>query len=147
MYKTVITSIIGMFFWSGVNAQSFYKAEKITTTPSQLICDNYTSIELKGSKGEIITSNVIDKNNPYTFIQYLRDANGMIFQILYQTDFLGKHNVIAISNNMNELFRCNGKPSIGFDFCISKVNENDFPEKQIEEIINCILSRINSCKP
>lgn len=133
-------------YCSTIIGQSFYKAEKNTVNPSQLIAENYSIVELKWSGEKYFSSGLIDKNNMYTFIQYLRNANGVIFQILYQTDFLGNPNVIALSNNMNELFKCSGKPTLAFDYCAGKINENDFPEKITEDIINCILTRINNCR-
>jgi hypothetical protein len=127
-------------------AQSFYKSEKFTISPTQIIIDNYTIIDLKSLKGPSLSSNVFDKNNVYTHLQNINDVNGASYQILYQTDFSGKLTMMSFSNNLSSFFSCNGKPMMAFDFCISNINENNFPEKTTEEIINCIMARLNNCK-
>lgn len=129
-----------------IMAQTFYKSEKSTISPSQVIIENYTTMELKSLKEKSAVSTSFDKNNLYTYLQNIRDGNGATYQILYQTDFIGKLTLMSYSNNLTNFFSCNAKPMMGFDFCISNINENNFPEKTNEEIINCIMARLNNCQ-
>jgi hypothetical protein len=135
-----------LFLWTTKSvAQRFVRGQQSTIQASQILIDNYTTISLLSKKDETSTLNIFDNSNPYTFIQNLTDSDEKIYQILFQTDFLGKLHLLAISNNLNEIFNCADKPRLRFLSCIKDVHASDFPTENIEKALHCLIERLNYC--
>lgn len=136
-----------IFLWTNKSiAQRFMKSQQSVVQATQILIDNYTTVPLCTEKQEAAYLNVFDQSNPYTYIQNLTDADEKIYQILFQTDFWGKLYLLAISNNLAEIFNLSGKPMFRFMSCIKEVNASDFPTEDIDKAVNCILERLNYCR-
>lgn len=136
-----------LFLWTTKSfSQRFERSQHSTIQASQILIDNYTTVSLPGKKDEMINLNSFDRSNPYTFLQNLTDSEEKTYQILFQTDFLGKLHLLAISNNLNEIFNCTEKPMHRFLSCIKDVHASDFPAENIEKALNCVIERLNYCR-
>lgn len=129
------------FAWS----QFFSKAEQSVILPSQVMFENYTIIQLPVVSADGLMFNQFDRNNPYTYLQLIKDGSGGNYQVLFQTDFFGKIYLLAYSNNLHRIFGRNDKPLLAFKSCIKHVNKIFFTLQNTEAAINCILERLNYC--
>ena len=127
--------------WGTIFSQSFEKQQQTNAVASQIILNNYTALSLEVGKKPV----AFDLSNTYTYIQPVNDKLGNVYHILFQTDFFGKLNYIALSNNLNEIFNCEKKSLIGFYACIKNIGKSFISTEIIDAIINCILNRINYC--
>lgn len=125
-------------------SQVFSKAEQSVIFPSQIMFENYTAIPLPVAADGLMF-NQFDRNNPYTYLQLIKDGSGGNYQVLFQTDFYGKIYLLAYSNNLHRVFGRNDKPFFAFQSCIKKVNKIFFTLQNAEAAINCILDRLNYC--
>ncbi len=129
------------FAWS----QVFSKAEQSVILPSQVMFENYTSIQLPADDTDGLLYNQFDRYNPYTYLQTIKDGSAGNYHILLQTDFFGKIYFLAYSNNLHRVFSRNDKPFFAFQNCIKKVNKIFFTLQNAEAAINCVLDRLNYC--
>ena len=128
-----------------INAQQFSTAEQSTIKPSQVIIDNYTVINF--SK-EIIDNNManrFDLNNPYTYLQIVKDENLSSYHILFQTSFEGKILFLSYSNNLSGLFNKKEKPMFLFTRCLKEINNQLSSTQVIDAAVRCIVERLNYC--
>jgi len=122
-------------------AQHFIKTNQLVTDPTAIIINNYTAISLINEK----YLQDFDLKNSYTFIQKITDENNIVYHVLYQTDFFGTINFISLSNDLWGIFNCNKVGLLSFYACNHKKSSNNFSMEVIDNVINCILERLNHC--
>jgi len=122
-------------------AQDFIKTNQLVTDPTAIIIKNYSPISLINEKH----FQDFDLKNKYTFIQKITDRNNTVYHILYQTDFFGKISFIALNTDLLEIFNCNKVELLSFYACNHKNSISNFSMEIIDNIINCILERLNYC--
>ena len=123
--------------------QSFTKAQQYHIQANQIITEHFFSITLLPGNNSSSELNLFDLHNPYTFIQAIQDDERKMYQILYQTDFLGNLLYLGISNNLSDRFADPEKPLMKFNLCINGVNQSIFAAENIELAIGCILDWLN----
>jgi hypothetical protein len=142
-------SVIILFFLnltvSNPYAQSIFKGITVNISPSIIIMEEYTTLDLHENNHKFLLQKSFDYKNDATFILPLTDENSKVFHVLYQTDFSGKLIYLAVSNNLLKWFVCEEKPMFSFDLCIKKMDCTFFPEKCIDEVIECVMQRLRAC--
>lgn len=139
MRKKICTFFLFFLVGRAACCQRFQLQELKTISANQILTGSYTKIELCA----VFQNNLFDSKNPYTYLEILNDENGVVYHILYQTDFSGLINHISISNNLTEKFNC--RPKIYFCSCIKKINQQHFDSVKTTAIIDCIMSQLNLC--
>ncbi|MBU3713539.1 MAG: hypothetical protein FGM46_01165 [Ferruginibacter sp.] len=124
-------------------SQAFTRGQQSHIQANQIITEQFFSITLLPVNNSSSELNIYNLHNPYTFIQAIQDAEGKMYQILYQTDFIGNLLYLGISNNLSDRFASPEKPLMKFTICLNKVNQSVFLSENIEMAIGCILSWLN----
>jgi hypothetical protein len=123
--------------------KGFSQILKIYETKSisaqEVIINNYSSINFKENL------NKFDIHNPYTTLVFLTDEKENTSHILYQTDFEENILYFGISNNILERFICKTSPMFKLNACIKEARNSTFSFSAINNIVNCIVDRINNC--
>lgn len=134
--------ILLLIFFSSAYGQRYSRISEAKTSPESIIINNYSPLSLPAAQKK---KSSFDITNSDTYMMILRDRNEGICHILYQTDFEGNLNFIALSNNLIGFFNCNDRTLIDFYNCIKKTADAFFPGELSAKVISCILSRLNSC--
>ena len=137
MSKIICTSFIFFLVGFSANCQKFELQELKTISANQILTGSYTKIELCN----VFQNNQFDIRNPYTNLEILKDENGVVYHILFQTDFSGLINYVSISNNLIEKFNC--RPNSYFCSCLKKINQQHFDSVKTTALIDCIMSQLN----
>ena len=149
LMKHHFTPVFILFFLSltisNSFAQGFFKGNSVNVNPSMVIIEEYTTIDLPENNHKFLLQKGFDYKNDATFILPITDENSKVFHVLYQTDFSGKLIYLAVSNNLLEWFLCEKKPMMSFDLCVKKMDCAFFPEKCIDEVIECVIQRLRAC--
>ncbi len=140
MQKVLFTLMVS-FHLQYSFAQHFIKTNQLVTDPTAIIIKNYSPISLINEK----YLPDFDSKNSYTFIQKITDQNNTVYHVLYQTDFFGTINFIALSNDLWQMFNCNKVGLLSFYSCNHKHSSSNFSMEIIDNVINCILERLNYC--
>jgi hypothetical protein len=134
-----------LFDISHTNAQQFNTADQSIIKPSQVIIDNYTVINLSKEIIDNSMANRFDLNNPYTYLQIVKDENSNSYHILFQTSFEGKILFLSYSNNLSALFNKKEKPMFLFTRCLKEINNQLSSIQVINAAVKCIVERLNYC--
>jgi hypothetical protein len=108
----------------------------------QLVINNYSTIKIAGVK----LNNYLNTNNPYTYLLLIGDEQGRNHQLIYQTNFTGALEFIGLSNSIYNQFKCAQISTWKFNACINQTDKTTLNSIFIDEIIDCILMRINDCE-
>jgi len=130
---------------SNSNAQSIFKGVSVNISPSIIIMEEYSTIDLHENNHHLLLQKSFDYKNDATFILPVTDENSKVFHVLYQTDFSGKLIFLAVSNNLLKWFVCEEKPMYSFDLCVKKIDCAFFPVKCTDEVIECVMQRLRFC--
>ena len=126
-------------------AQQFSAGELSTIKPSQVIIENYTTVNLSKEIIDDNMANRFDINNPYTFLQIVNDAVANRFHILFQTSFTGKILFLSYSNNLSGLFNKKNKPVFLFTRCLKDINNHLSSVQMTDNAVKCMVERLNYC--
>lgn len=143
--KTIsfILPLCFLFFFA--DAQPYNKGEQTIVPASQLIIENYTTIQLAAPVMQDEKANRFDANNTATYLQVLTDNNGRKYHILLQLNIMGKLSFLSISNNLAMQFNKREKPMFGFNHCANELNAFMSARQNIEAAVNCIIARLEYC--
>jgi hypothetical protein len=136
----VIFSFIILSFES--KSQGYFRKNWLMISNDQLVINNYTALKIAG----VALNNYFNTKNPYTHLLLIGDEQGRNHQLIYQTNFTGKLEYIGISNSMYNKFKCAEMPTWKFNACINQTDKTTLNSIFIDEIIDCILMRINDCE-
>lgn len=134
-----------MLHVSNTPAQIFFRADKTSVDPRQVIAENYSVIRLPDAGNEEMKLNIFSRDNPYTWLQLIADDRQKVYHIIYQTSFTGRLLYLGISNNLLALFSKKEKPMFIFNDCLEKLRDEIMSEKIREGAIDCILERLLYC--
>ncbi len=125
------------------SGQPFIKSNQQTVRTKEIIIENYTALNIPFEQ----YTPKFDSENAYTFLQVVTGHSGGLYHILIQTTFTGKLVYAALSNNLFSFFLCEKIPITFFDGCIRQIDKSGNIEMTFtEEIIDCILKRLNNCE-
>ena len=142
MLKKLMLFILLNLLLSNVFAQHFSLGIETIRSPGEIMINNYTALPFSIEGKE---NHVFDQNNLYTYTIVVKDEQGLVYHILYQTDFLDALQYLAISNNLLKYFDCENNPIRNWHSCLHKTTADDLPSEVIKNKIYCIMSRLNSC--
>jgi hypothetical protein len=128
-----------------VTAQQFFNGEISTIKPSQVIIENYITVNLSKEIIDDLMANRFDPNNPYTYLQVINDATTNHYHVLFQTNFSGKILFLSYSNNLSALFNKNNKPMFLFVRCLKDMNNHLSSVQIMDAAIKCVVERLNYC--
>ncbi|MEP7164324.1 MAG: hypothetical protein ABI741_06505 [Ferruginibacter sp.] len=137
----ILLSGVGKYLF----AQQFSSNELVTIKPSQVIIENYSTINLSKEIIEDPMANRFDQGNPYTYLQIVTDAKLNRYHILFQTGFTGKILFLSYSNNLSALFNKKTKPMFLFTRCLKEINNHISSIEVMDAVVECILARLNYC--
>lgn len=124
------------------SAQFYYKTERYPIAPAQVLLDQYQPLSLKETLSASEDLPFFDVRNSYTYIQVISDDNGKKYHLLLQSDFFGKIQYVACSQNMNGLFKKERGDLLRLSHCMEKKKQD--PTDSMETIVDCILETINA---
>jgi hypothetical protein len=136
----VIFSFIILSFES--KSQGYFRKNWLMISNDQLVINNYASLKIDG----VVLNNYFNTKNPYTHLLLIGDEQGRNHQLIYQTNFTGKLEYIGISNSIYNQFKCAQMSTWKFMTCINQTDKTTLNSIFIDEIIDCILMRINDCE-
>lgn len=128
-----------------LNAQLYVAGEFSAIKTQQVIIENYTSVKLVKEFREAMPVPSFDPKNPYTFLQLVMDEKGNNYHILLQTNFSGKLEYLAYSNNLSALFNKKDKPMFLFLHCLKEMDKHALSVQITGAAIKCIIDRLNYC--
>ena len=146
MRKMIFLKMMLFFFVGNLFGQEFQRGESMVVQPLQIIPEQFTMIRLPE---EVVTgngANRYDNGNLYTYMELLFDGRQKTYQVIYQTDFMGKILFLAISNNLTSVFMRKDKPMFLFQSCIKELNRLLSPVQITEKAMQCVIERLNYCK-
>ena len=143
--KTILFILSLCLLLFRANAQSYNKGEQTLVAASQLIIENYSTIQLGSPVMQDEKANRFDANNVATYLQILTDNNGRKYHILLQLNVMGKLSFLSISNNLAMLFNKREKPMFGFNHCANELNSFMSARQNIEAAVNCVVARLEYC--
>lgn len=120
----------------------FYVNNKMNFHPDMLLPNHFTSLDLRPYTGQ---ASDFDLKNPYTTLITLKDARNNSYQMVVQTSFLGNVQYAGFSMNLWMLFNSNTKPMFGFQNCMTKMNDIFNFAYPIDQLTECVVSRLNYC--
>ena len=123
-------------------SQGCYRKNFLMISNDQLVINNYSIIKIAGVK----LNNYLNTNNPYTYLLLIGDEQGRNHQLIYQTNFTGALEFIGLSNSIYNQFKCAQISTWKFNACINQTDKTTLNSIFIDEIIDCILMRINDCE-
>ena len=123
-------------------SQGCYRKNFLMISNDQLVINNYSTIKIAGVK----LNNYLNTNNPYTYLLLIGDEQGRNHQLIYQTNFTGALEFIGLSNSIYNQFKCAQISTWKFNACINQTDKTTLNSIFIDEIIDCILMRINDCE-
>ena len=136
----VIFSFIILSFES--KSQVYFRKNWLMISNDQLVINNYTVLKIPG----VALNNYFNTKNPYTYLLLIGDEQGRNHQLIYQTNFTGKLEYIGLSNSIYNQFKCAQMSAWKFNACINQTDKTTLNSIFIDEIIDCILMRINDCE-
>lgn len=136
----IICSFLILCFES--KSQGYFRKNWLMISNDQLIINNYTPLKIT----ELDLNNYFNTKNPYTYLLLIGDENGRNHQLIYQTNFTGNLEYIGLSNSIYKQFKCAEMPIWKFNTCINQTDKTMLNSIFIDEIIDCILMRINDCE-
>jgi hypothetical protein len=139
------TTAIIFFFWIlcfESKSQSYFKKNSLMISNDQLVINNYVPLKIDG----LTLNNYFNTKNPYTYMLLIGDEVGRNHQLIYQTNFTGKLEYIGLSNSIYNQFKCGEMSTWKFNACINQTDKTMLNSIFIDEIIDCILKRINDCE-
>lgn len=145
MKKIFFPFFLLLVYSTDLRSQQFSTSELSVIKTSQVIIENYTSVNLSKEIIDEATSNRFDVNNPYTYLQVIIDESGNRYHILFQTNFNGKILYLSYSNNLSALFNKKDKPMFLFTRCLKEINNAISSVQVTNTAIKCIVDRLNYC--
>jgi len=142
MMKKYVLSWLIVLLYIPCESQSFFKKNLMSVSNDQLVLNNYSTIKIAG----VELNNYFNAKNPYTYLLLIGDEFGNSHQLIYQTNFTGKLEYIGLSNSIYNKFKCTEMPTWKFNTCINQKDKKTLNSIFIDEIIDCILIRINDCE-
>lgn len=136
----IICSFWVMCFES--KSQLYFKKNWLMISNDQLVINNYSTLKING----LVLNFNFNTKNPYTYMLLIGDELGKTHQLIYQTNFTGKLEYIGLSNSIYNKFKCVEMPTWKFNNCINQTDITLLNSIFIDEIIDCILMRINDCE-
>jgi hypothetical protein len=136
----VIFSVIILSYES--KSQVYFRKNWLMISNEQLVINNYTSLKITG----LALNNYFNTKNPYTYLLLIGDENGRNHQLIYQANFTGNLEYIGLSNSIYNQFKCAEMSTWKFNACINQTDKTTLNSIFIDEIIDCILMRINDCE-
>ncbi len=136
----VIFSFIILSYES--KSQVYFRKNWLMISNDQLVINNYTALKIAG----VALNNYFNTKNPYTHLLLIGDEQGRIHQLIYQTSFTGNLEYIGLSNSIYNQFKCAQMSTWKFNACINQTDKTTLNSIFIDEIIDCILMRINDCE-
>ena len=130
---------------AALHAQVFSYGELSLIKTQQIIIENYTVITMSKTPAEEPMLNQFDNGNPYTYLQVVKDMKEKSYHILYQTSFMGKLLFLAYSNNLGGVFNRPDKPTFIFSRCMREARQHVLSLQIADEVLKCILGRLNYC--
>lgn len=121
------------------NAQKLEMTSIKRIDPSTIIASNY----INTPNCTISNSKLFDSNNPYTYLQLLLDENGIVYQLLYQTNFIDELEHLSISNNANH--QCLTIKKNEYCSCVKKLQVETFPSLQTSGTLDCVVQILKRC--
>ena len=140
--KKYLLSWLILFLNMPCESQTYFKKNLLSISNDQLVLNNYSTIKIV----ELELNNYFNTKNPYTYLLLIGDELGKSHQLIYQTNFLGKLEYIGLSNSIYNQFKCAKMPTWKFNNCINQTDITMLNSIFIDEIIDCILMRINDCE-
>jgi hypothetical protein len=137
--KTLYSFILVFAFSVTSNAQKLEITSTKRIDPSTIISSNYISVP-SCSKTSYKS---FDSNNPFTYLQSMVDENGVMYQMLYQTDFSDTLEYLSISNNANQQCLTNKKNE--YCSCVNKFHDETFPTLQTSGTLDCVVQILKRC--
>jgi hypothetical protein len=122
--------------------QVFFKTTASAISPASVIIENYYAIKFDAK----LPTPVFQKDNIYTYLQQVRDRNGIAYHIIYQADFSGNLSFLAYSNNLLKIFTDEAKPMIGFLKCMTGMKDQFSGVEGQRIAIDCVIKRLNEVK-
>ncbi len=123
-------------------SQGCFKKNFLMISNDQLVINNYVPLKIDG----VALNNYFNTKNPYTYLLLIGDEQGRNHQLIYQTNFTGNLEYIGLSNSIYNQFKCAEMPTWKFNACINQTDKTTLNSIFIDEIIDCILMRINDCE-
>ncbi len=142
--KTIILTCLFIYSFN-CYAQQYEAGEQGIIRTQQVLPESYTTINLVAGSSASPNLNRFDKDNPYTYLQVIRDQKDNAYQLLIQTDFNGKILFLGLSNNLAAVFNNNSKPMFLFARCMKEINRHVVSVQEMNTAINCIIDRLNYC--
>jgi len=136
----VIFSFIILSYES--KSQVYFRKNWLMISNDQLVINNYTVLKIPG----VALNNYFNTKNPYTYLLLIGDEQGRNHQLIYQTNFTGNLEYIGLSNSIYNQFKCAQMSTWKFMTCINQTDKTTLNSIFIDEIIDCILMRINDCE-
>lgn len=141
MKKYVLSWLIVLIYIPS-ESQTYFKKNLLSVSNEQLVLNNYSTIKI----AELELNNYFNTKNPYTYLLLIGDEQGKTHQLIYQTNFTGNLEYIGLSNSIYNKFKCAEMPTWKFNNCINQTDKTMLNSIFIDEIIDCILMRINDCE-
>lgn len=136
----LIFSFIILSFES--KSQGYFRKNWLMISNDQLVINNYAPLQIAGLE----LNKYFNTKNPYTYMLLIGDEVGRNHQLIYQTNFTGKLEYIGLSNSIYNQFKCTEMSTWKFNACIIQTDKTMLNSIFIDEIIDCILKRINDCE-
>lgn len=146
MWRLILMNLLLFLASNHILGQEFQRGESLLVQPLHIMPDQFTMIRLPETVISGPDANRYDNGNPYTYMELLFDSRQKTYQVIYQTDFLGKMLFLAISNNLSSLFMRKDKPMFLFQSCIRDMNRMMSPVQVAEKAMQCLIDRLNYCK-
>lgn len=142
--KTLFFAFLLMYA-AGCFAQRFEAAEQGIIRTQQVLPESYTTVKINSEALQDPSLNRFDKENPYTYLQVIRDEKENTYQLLIQTDFYGKILFLGLSNNLAAIFNKSSRPMFLFSRCMKEINRHVVSVQEMNTAVNCIIDRLNYC--
>lgn len=123
-------------------SQTFFKKNWLMISNDQLMVNNYVPLKI----ADLELSKNFNTKNPYTYLLLIGDESGRNHQLVYQTNFTGTVEFIGLSNGLYNQFKCTENTFWKFNTCVQQIDQSQLKSVFIEQIIDCILMRINDCE-
>lgn len=143
MKKTIFFSLILLNFFSfNVWSQSFIRSGSQRIDPVTILTDQYLVIPLPGQPPAGLKMNFLDSRNPYTYLDFLTDANNRVYHILTQTAFTGELICLAADKRLEKLLAGKNRPRLAFQSCLGRILEERSSLSIREAAIHCVLQQL-----
>ncbi|CAN5789685.1 hypothetical protein BH11BAC4_BH11BAC4_20600 [soil metagenome] len=145
MKKIIFTLLSLILTGNRLFAQEYVSTELSIVKPSQVIIENYITVNLSTAIIDDPKANKFDVSNPYTYLQLLNDKKGNTYHIILQSNFSGKILFLCYSNNLTTVFNKADKPAFLFTHCLKEINNHISSVQVMNNAIKCIVERLNYC--